>query len=375
MRSLHGPSFGALLWGALACLSSASLPALADPAPAATASSSVLEAPAEDEGSGEADSVSVTFFRARAVDSSGRPLLGLEPKDLSVNIGGREVPVTAVDWYADPLSLPDEVDRPEALVPATDRGQLFAFLVDIEPGSHLGAQLEARRQYFAAVRRLVEDLPERAYAAVLWRDEHLKLRQDFTTDKKLVFRAIQEAARSAGAEPAPAAEAGRTFLAAHFDEDRARLAVGSERALVETARALEPLPGEKVLIYLRVGQGRFEEIRGVTLGEEMVEAILALQEARTAFFAFDHYGLDEPTVLAVVKVANSTGGWYMQARSDPHPAAKRLTQTIRGYYLVTLDSAALPQEDLPRQMSVKLTGKKGEVLAAPFWTVTKSPVD
>lgn len=375
--SAHSPSFGVLLSGALACLLSASLPALADPAGVATAPPSAPATPAADESFGEVVSVSLTFFRSRLVDGSGRPILGLEPKDLAVDVAGKEVPVLALDWYADPLPLAAEIDQPDSLAAAprhrvSHRGQLFVFLVDAGViAAGYGAEIEARRQYLAAVRGLVDSLPEGAYAAVLLRDTHLKLRLDFTTDRKLVSRAIQEAVRSGGPEPSPAGENGaRPFLADHFDENRARLAVTTDGALGETARALEALPGEKVLLYLRLGPGRFEETQGAAISEEMLASIQALQAARTSFFALDHYVQGAPARLTMEQIALSTGGLYVPARPDPHPAAKRVAQTVSGYYLVTLDPAALPQEKTPQRMTVKLKGKKGMVLSTPLWTVT-----
>lgn len=111
------------------------------------------------------------------------------------------------------------------------------------------------------MRGLIDSLPAGAYAAVLSRDTHLKLRQDFTTDRKLVSTALHEAVRGGnGPKSAPAGtEGGRPFLLPHFDENRARLAVSTDSAFEETARALDPLPGEKtpqrMIVKLRKKRG------------------------------------------------------------------------------------------------------------------------
>lgn len=392
LRSSLSP--GVILAGALASLGAASLPAFADPATAPTAAPAVTpaaasESAAVDEGFGEVVSISATFFRTRIVDPSGRPLRGLEPKDLEVSVAGKEIPVLALDWYEEPLSLAAEADDPEALAPAprlrvSHRGQVFVFFVDIDPGSGLKADLESRRQYLVAVGRLVESLPAGAYASVFSRDTHLKLRQDFTTDRKLVSAAIHEAVRSGDGTAAAKAE-GPSFLRPHFDESRARLAVSADRALEAMALALDPLPGEKVLVYLRLGQGRFENARQGTMAPEMLAAVRALQAARVSVFVFDHVGWIKPSslefdrttppMLILQTVVGSTGGKYVEARPDPHPSARRLSETIRGYYLVTLDPNELPKEQT-QVLSVKLRKKKGEVLLTPVWTtVEREEVD
>src|SRR5262245_333972 len=69
------------------------------------------------------DEITVTLSTVvvRAVDTWGRPILGLQPEDFQVRLGQQEVPVTAVDWISTEGS-----SNPSAMPPVLEDGDTEA---------------------------------------------------------------------------------------------------------------------------------------------------------------------------------------------------------------------------------------------------------
>jgi VWFA-related protein len=326
----------------------------------------------------ESVDVSLVTLVVRVVDTWGNPILGLAPEDLRVRVGKAEVPVTALDWIgaddavddAAPETLESVAPSPDsgsAMGPATTPtadgvappGRLVVLFVqaDLTP-SRISGQMRLR----PFTRELLAGLSPRDRVAVVSFDSHLKLWQDFAPDPEATHEALDTAMLWSREKSVPAAEP--LSLLRHLDRDAARSASSPERALEVVARALEPLPGEKTLIFLGWGIGRFGS-GGVRMGPGFGPAVRALREAHAAVFVLDVTSADEHSLSAGLEgIAEATGGTYASAYRLPQLATASLARAISGYYVLTLDGAALGE--LRGGIDVELRDHRGTVLARPL---------
>jgi VWFA-related protein len=336
------------------------------PRPAAPDSLAFQNPPPEDVFGDEID-VTIHPLVVRVIDKVGNPILGLGPEDFAVRVRKADVPVASVDWV-------DSGETPEPAEPAGEipaaveiaaeetgpRGRTVVFFV--QAGMHpsrIHGQLELRRQTMD----LLERFPADDRIAVVSFDSHLKLRQDLTRDREAVFRALDRAIlfdnelviRTAG-EP--------DSLSARFDFDDAWNAASAERALEVMANALKPFPGEKVVVYLGWGLGRFGG-GGVQMIPAFYPAVRALRAARATVFVLDITDAQSHSLeVGLGAIAVATGGTYTKTYLYPHHATDYVARATSGYYVLTLDRAALPDGGGP--VTIRLQERsKGIVHARP----------
>ena len=321
--------------------------------------------------------VALIPITVRAVDGRGRPILDLAPDDFRVRVGKREIPVVAVDWVGtegssgpgepvpaapppqaggDPeLARPKEAPQEDAPRPP---GKLVVFFVqaDLNP-TRISGQMRLRPY----TQELLETFQPGDQAAVVSFDSHLHLRQDFTRDRDAVFAAIDRGMLWGADDPGPGG--GEVRLTDSFNFQAAFDAASAERALEVTADALEPLPGEKVLVYLGWGLGRFSSM-GVQMTPAFAPAVRALRRSRSTVFVLDVTSADHHSLQAGLEaVAHATGGTYAKTHVLTGLATDFLAQAISGHYVLTIDPASVPEKG--GTVTIGLRGRKGSVLHRP----------
>jgi VWFA-related protein len=307
----------------------------------------------------------------RVVDTWGRPILGLKPEDFRVRVGKIDVPVVGVDWIAagkpDASAAPPAAERTgevfvedaadTAPAPLPNRLLVFFVQTDLNP-SRISGQLRLRRY----VKELLETLQPSDRMAVVSYDSHLKLWQDFTPDRDAVHAAIDRAMLwSAEREVAPGDP---VSLATNLDPAEALKAASPEKALQLMAGALKPLPGEKTVIYLGWGFGRFGK-GGPQLSVRHQPTMKALTDAKASVFVLDVTSADYHSLeIGLQSMAAATGGMYLRTFRLPQLATQTLAQTISGYYVLTFDPSSLTPKDGQLQIELR-NNKQGTVLARP----------
>jgi hypothetical protein len=387
--------------------------AAGQPGAAASAAAGAVPAPRF----GDEIAVRLATVVVRVVDGAGNPVLGLGPGDFRVRVGRRDVPVAAVDWVAggdatvagaqasgaavagggaatagaDAAAAGGDAgttggaataaaQTPGATVPvsatttaaaeapapagaASPRGKLVVIFVQADnndPGRTRG-----HLHTLMFIPELLAALAPEDLVAVVAFDSHLKLWQDFTRDREAVPEAIYQGIRFGGRPPeaAGAATPSVASLSRHFDFDAARRAASPERALAVTAEALAALPGEKVLVFLAWGLGNFSSM-GTRMTPAFAPAVRALAAARTTVFVLDVTEADAHDLEVGLRgVAEATGGTYDKTNVFPALAVRHLALAIGGYYVLSLDAAALPKEG--GEVRVDLRGRKGNLLLRP----------
>ncbi len=314
---------------------------------------------------------------ARIVDSRGEPILDIAPEDLVVRVGQTETPVLGLEWTSSSSrreaditsqSTPEipEIELAEAralaragaleMASPASPGRLVVFFlqVDLEP-----SRIAGHLKILPDVEKLLRSLHPDDRIAIVSFDSHLKLWLDFTGDRGEAFEILKRAI-SYG-EPAARQSRGVSLLE-HFDQRAAADAATPENALRLTAEALTPLPGEKDLIYLGWGLGRYGA-GGVRMTAEYQPAVRALDASRTTVFVLDVSQADYHSLeIGLQNVAAHTGGTYDRTLHFASQAVDRLARTIGGHYVVTIDRTA---SELKGRLTIRLRSKNGRVLFKP----------
>jgi VWFA-related protein len=320
--------------------------------------------------------VSLVAVVVRVVDIGGRPILNLKPEDLRVRVGKREIPIAGLDWIgekssaeapaaASPVPAPGAVEEVTAEAQASGSpppGKLVVFFVqaDLTP-TRISGQLRLR----PFTRDLLATLAPGDRAAVVSYDSHLKLWQDFTADRD-VTHATLDKAMLFGDEPGAAelAAGEPVSLAEHFDLVDAFAAASPERALEVVGKAMEPLPGEKTMIFLGWGLGRLSGSFGVQMTPAYKPAVAALRAAHTSVFVLDVTSADGHSLETGLEgIAEATGGLYLKTFRLPGLATEVMAKAISGHYVLTVDRALMGHES--GEVTIELREKTGSVLWRP----------
>jgi hypothetical protein len=300
---------------------------------------------------------------ARVLDGRNRPVRDLVPADFEARIGRRAVTVTAVDWVssAEPLGwdIPPEV-RAEHGIVVDAPGKLVVFFVqaDLEP-----VRAKGHLRMLAEMRELVETFHRDDRIAVVSYDSHLELRQDFTRERERIPDVLFDAMRLGKA--APPRPGSYPSLGRHLDARELRRTASPERALEVTAEALRHFPGEKVVVYVGWGLGRYGA-GGVRMTPDYDPARRALARANATVFVLDVTEADYHSLeVGLQQVAADTGGTYERGFHGPHLARERLAATISGYYRLTVE---VPTDlDDAKRLRIELRkGGRGLVVMAPM---------
>ena len=304
----------------------------------------------------------------------GEPIRDLGATDFVVRVDGRRVPLESVEWVpataneAAASLKPGEItwgDAPAIPEPvlAYPPGRVIVlfYQTDYEP-LRIGGFLRMA-QYTG---RFLETLLPTDRVAVVSFDSHLKLRQDFTSDTQKIRDAMISCLRVENPEriePGPFPS-----LARHFDYKAAAKAVTPERGLDLVARALEPIPGGKSMLYFGWGLGTIGGLTGPIPQEqkEYVRALQSLSAARVSIFTLDITDADYHTLEHRLEaVAEATGGTYQKTHLFPAAALDRVTRAISGRYVLVFVKPNLPRG--AHDVEVTLAAKKGKVAARSYY--------
>lgn len=297
---------------------------------------------------------------AHVIDSRGNPLTGLTVADFRVRVTGKEAEIESVEWiditkpYAEGLT-PEEAEASFS-TPAPQGRLIIVFFQTDFARMRIKGQL---RMTGHAIEFLDTLLPYDRVALVSF-DSHLKLWQDFTSDRSLLERALKDAMEIR--EPGSPQLVHAPALFTRIDRRAAQQTTSSEQALLLVGNALLPIPGPKSLILFGWGLGTYSRA-GVTMTRDYVPARRALESSRTSVFSLDISDADYHSLeVGLGKASADTGGFYEKTHIFPRFAMEKLQRTISGHYvLVVKRPAALPRGE--HTIETKLVKRRGQVLA------------
>jgi VWFA-related protein len=311
---------------------------------------------------------------AHVTYDDGEPIRDLVAADFVVRVDGKRVPLESVEWVpaSEPESAavkPGEItwgetpSLPEPVL-AYPPGRVIVlfYQTNYEPVRTTGFLRMA--QY---TDHFLETLLETDRVAVVSFDSHLKLRQDFTNSREKIRNAMLSCLKTA--EPGRIEPGPFPSLARHFDYVAAKKAVTPERGLDLVARALEPIPGGKTMLFFGWGLGTIGGLAGAIPKEikEYRRALHSLSAARVNIFTLDITDADYHTLEGrLVGVSDATGGTYQKTHLFPQAALDRVTRAISGRYVIVFVKPNLPSG--AHGVEVTLAGKrKGNVSARSYY--------
>jgi VWFA-related protein len=308
---------------------------------------------------------------AHVLGADGLPILGLTPSDFFVKVDGKPAVVEAVDWIS--------ADMPETDASALEGvsgEEAQRFRSDAPPGrlivmffqtdydtSRLNGLLRMAQQARAFLTTLVPT----DRVAVASYDSQLKLRQDFTSDRGKIERAIAAAIRMGPAGKRDPDS--HPSIARYLDPEKARRAGTPERALALLGESLAPVPGGKSMIFFGWGLGTIGGLSGPVAAETYAwnDALHAMGRARINIFTLDVTDADYHSLEGYLQqISDLTGGKYEKTNLFPSLAMEHVRRAISGRYVITF----VKPKNLPRgdhDIDVSLIGKRGAVFARQYF--------
>jgi VWFA-related protein len=294
----------------------------------------------------------------RVVDSRGDPILGLSAEDFRVLFDRHPATLESVEWISGTEPFAEGLTPKEAAAiggPAAPAGRLIVYFFQADFAS---VRLNGLMGLKARAIHLLDTLTPGDRVAVVSFDSHLKLRQDFTNDRKKLNRAIHDAILF-GREP-EIAPGPFPSLARSWDRAAAERAAEPETGLLVAAQALNALPGAKSLVFFGWGLGHLAR-PWVIMGHDYGAARRALERARVSVFAIDVTDADYHDLeFGLQRVAADTGGFYAKTNLFPGQAMTRLEGAIAGRYVLVVVKPDLPHSE--HAITVQLTRQRGRVL-------------
>jgi VWFA-related protein len=308
---------------------------------------------------------------AHVLGPDGMPILNLAPSDFFVKVDGKPAVIEAVDWISadtpetDASALEgvsgEEADRFRSDAPP-GRLILMFFQTDYNT-NRLNGLLRMAQQ----ARAFLSTLVPTDRVAVASYDSQLKLRQDFTSDRGKIERAINAAIRMGPAGKRDPDS--HPSIARYLDPEKARRAATPERALALLGESLAPVPGGKSMIFFGWGLGTIGGLSGPVASESYAwsDALHAMGRARINIFTLDVTDADYHSLEGYLQqISDLTGGKYEKTNLFPSLAMEHVRRAISGRYVITF----MKPKNLPRgdhDIEVSLVGRRGAVFARQYF--------
>lgn len=340
-------------------------------AAAAAAPAALAQEPADRRGAVQEEAlVERVVIDAHVTGPDGSAIPSLTPADFLVKVDGKPVPLESVDWL--PAGTP-EVDK--GALEALDPSGAAAASPDVAPGrvivlffetDHDPSRLLGLLRMNAQARKFLATLDPTDRVAVVSYDTHLKLRQDFTSDRAKLERAVHAAIRrNDAAAPDPESQ---PSLAKRLDPEESRRCATPERALELVARALKEIPGGKSMLFFGWGLGTVGGLSGPNASEQAAwaDAMTRMAEARVNIFTLDVTDADYHSLEgSIEQIADLTGGRYEKTHLFPDLAMERVKRAISGRYVLVFVKPKGPRGE--HTIEVALAGRKGRVYARQYY--------
>jgi VWFA-related protein len=316
--------------------------------------------------------VNAVLLDVIVTDRKGNHILGLGPDDFIVKENGVQQTVDSVDYFTNRTLLDQREQQAPFNVERVREERYFIFFFDKPTSaSQLFDELTQARN---AVKTFLDtEMKETDRVAIAAHDFRLKIYSDFTSDKKQLMRALDEATRfGKGLTKAPAGD-GPSILRNVDARDLVDDTGTVYQALDSLADALRPIRARKNLVLFSPGIADRDEhlfAGGMLMNRSryLDPAVQSLNAANVAVYGVQlqrdvdmtpvyHQRLDE--------LSTSTGGRYFRLNVNFKPALQQIEQTNNGYYLVTYRSPHAKGETGFQKVDVDVKNREFKVVARP----------
>ncbi|MDA8018392.1 MAG: VWA domain-containing protein [Thermoanaerobaculia bacterium] len=335
--------------------------------------------------------VSEVLLDVLVTDRKGNVVVGLGPEDFLVTEDGEEVPLRGVSFYSNRYLVQEreEVTERRLSGPAeneilADRYFIFFFQDQQRTGGVVGSrllrqQLDAARQ---AKRWIEEEMLGGDWVAVVSYDVKLHVHSDFSRDRSVLLRAVEDAARSKNADnqwasrrPDAATLGDRPTLLTSLPQGK-ELSKQTRRmydAFELIGEATREILGRKNVMFFANGFGNLERVAGRGIDgitarpdqrywPEMVES---LNDNNVAVYPIDlspSY-TDHPQADFLSHLADTTGGKYYENFVSFLTPMRQIADEANGYYLLSYPASHPADQSGYREVEVTTVNPEFKVRA------------
>ena len=315
--------------------------------------------------------VNAVLLDVLVTDHRGNHILGLSKDDFIVKENGVQQPVDSVDYFTNRQLLDQREESAPFKVERVLEDRYFVFFFDKpdEPSS-LQSEINLAR---GAVRDFVrKDMKDTDRVAIVGHDVRLKVYSDFTSDKKQLEHALNDAVQfGRGVTQAPAGE-GASILRSVDTKAMIDKTGTVYEALDFLADGLKSIRARKNLVLFSPGiADHFETISNNMITNRSPRLDPMLESLNAANVSV--YGVqlqrdleigDAPVIhQRLEEISKSTGGEYFRFNTNYAPAIERVEHTNSGYYLVTYRARHAKGETGFQKVSVSVKNPEFKVVA------------
>ncbi len=285
--------------------------------------------------------VDLVLVDVTVTDARGNQILGLGPDDFIVKENGAPQKIESVDYFTNRTLLTSPEEKAAFKVERVREDRYFILFFDEAdlrgtPGS--SRLIRAQRDALEFVR---ERLKPNDLVAVAGYDARLIVYADFTSDKKVLERALGEVMKFSNGLTTVPSYAGEASILRNIDarrmiEDTGRI----YDALQFLADAVRPIQARKVLTLVSPGIGEVSSFNERLpeneeyLYQPMIRALNAANVTVHSVALFEN-NTSSPREQTLARIANETGGdYYTNVVSFTTPLT-RMEKESSGYYLLT----------------------------------------
>lgn len=323
----------------------------------------------------ESVEVNVVALDASVTDRDGNPILGLNADDFIVEEEGKPVTVESADYFTGRRLLTGLESKAPFKVERVRQERHFIFFFHKEGADVMtdfyGEVLRAKQAAKSFIRDRMQQTDR---VAVVGYDTRLKVFTDFTSDRKELLRALDEAATFSNGILENRGEKESSILA-NADLKEMRDDTGTVfEALEFLARAVRPIRGRKVLLLFSAGMGEPSRFDPVFIEDEAREFEPMMKELHTSnmtVFAMNllrSQSRFSAREQLLARIADETGGEYYRNLVSFQTPLKQVDQQNAGYYLLTYTIQKKAGEHGFRKVSVRTRNPEFKVTARPGYT-------
>lgn len=295
---------------------------------------------------GENIDVNAVLLDVIVTDAKGNQILGLTKDDFIVKENGVAQEVESVDYLTNRTLVDTREENAPFQVEKTNEPRYFIFFFD-KP-QEVGVLFDQVTRAREAARDFVKnEMKPNDYVAVVGHDMRLKVYSDFTTDKKALDAALNDATKFGnGLLPDRAPADGPSILRSVGRAMLVNKTGTVYEALDVLGDSVRSIRARKNLVLFSPGIADINEtIRNGTILDRSQYFDPALQSLNAANVSVYAVQLQQPIDPAVSttpaihqrlnELADSTGGRYFQFNTNFKPAVKSVEKANAGYYLVS----------------------------------------
>ncbi|MEO8216291.1 MAG: VWA domain-containing protein [Acidobacteriota bacterium] len=316
--------------------------------------------------------VNLVLVDATVTDRRGNQILGLGKDDFVVKEDGTPQEIASVDYFTNRTLLDSPETKAAFKVERVHEERYFIIFFDKLLGAPigLGLQSELLRVKRSAGQFIDEQLKPQDKVAIVGHDARLKIYADFTSDKRILKKALDDAVMFSDGLSAVPAYADDFSIMKNLNMGTMMYRTGRVYDAVRVlADALPQVPARKVMAMFSVGIGdtapnmpEFLE-NDDTYYRPMVQA---LNEANVSVYAINllrnvvgHY----PQEDTLSRMASATGGEYFRNVVNFTTPLKQIEKANNGYYMLSYYSNKPRGESGYQKINVSLRNPEFRIKA------------